>query len=44
MVVLGKDDGAGIAAALDHCTQEGRHGDATFRVHRVQSTALEQML
>ena len=44
MVMLGKDDGAGIAAALDHLAQEGRHGNATLRVHRVQSTALEQML
>ena len=42
--MLGKDDGAGIAAALDHRAQEGGHGDATLRVDRVQSTALEQML
>ena len=42
--VLGEDDGAGIASALDHGAQEGRHGDATLRVHRVQRTALKQML
>jgi hypothetical protein len=42
--MLGKDDGAGVAAALDYRTQEGGHGDATLRVHRVQSTALKQML
>ena len=43
-VMLGEDDGAGIAAALDHRAQEGGHGNATLRVHRVQSTALKQML
>ena len=42
--MLGKDDGAGIAATLDHLAQERRHGNATLRVYRVQSTALEQML
>jgi hypothetical protein len=44
VIVLGKDDGAGIAAALDHLAQECGHRNAAFRVHRVQSTALEQML
>ena len=43
-VMLGEDDGAGIAAAFDHRAQEGGHGDAALRVHRVQSTALKQML
>jgi hypothetical protein len=42
--MLGEDDGAGIAAALDHGAQEGGHGNAALRVDRVQSTALEQML
>jgi len=42
--VLGEDDRAGVAAALNHRAQEGRHGNATLRVHRVQCTALKQML
>jgi hypothetical protein len=42
--MLGKDDVAGIATAFDHRAQEGGHGDATFRVNHVQSTALKQML
>ena len=31
-------------AALDHRAQEGRNGDATLRVHRIQRAALKQML
>ncbi|GAA4011071.1 hypothetical protein GCM10022280_05660 [Sphingomonas swuensis] len=42
--MLGENDGAGIAAALDHGAQEGGHGDAAFRVDPVQGTALKQML
>jgi hypothetical protein len=42
--MLGKDDGAGIPAALDYLAQEGGHGHTPLGVDRVQSTALKQML
>ena len=42
--VLGKDDGARVAAALDHAAQECGNGNAALRIDRVQSAALEQML
>jgi hypothetical protein len=42
--MLGEDDRAGVAAALDHGAQESGHGDAAFRVHRIESAALKQML
>ena len=43
-LVLGKDDGAGIAAALDHAAQERGNGHAALRIDRVQRAALKQML
>ncbi len=43
-VMLGEDDRAGVASAFDDGAQEGGHGNATLRVHRVQRTALKQML
>jgi hypothetical protein len=42
--MLGKDDAAGIATALDDAAQEGGDGDTALGVDRVQRTALEQML
>ena len=42
--MLGKDDGAGVAAALDDAAQECRNGHAALRIDRVQRTALKQML
>ena len=42
--VLGEDDGAGVAAALDHAAQECGNGYAALRVDRVQCAALKQML
>ena len=43
-LVLGEDDGLGVAAALDDAAQEGGNGDAALGVDRVQRAALEQML
>jgi hypothetical protein len=42
--MLGKDDGAGIAAALDHAAQECGNGYAALCIDRVQRAALKQML
>ena len=42
--MLGEDDGARIAAALDHAAQERRNGYASLGVDRVQRAALKQML
>ena len=42
--VLGEDDGAGVAAALDDAAQECGNGDAALRIDRVQRAALKQML
>ena len=43
-LMLRKDDGAGVAAALDHAPQEGGIADAALRIDRVQRAALKQML
>src|SRR5207253_7265028 len=40
-LVLGKNDGAGIAAALDHATQGRGNGYAALGIDRVQSAALK---
>ena len=42
--VLGEDDGAGIAAALDHAAKECGNGYAALCIDRVQCAALKQML
>jgi hypothetical protein len=42
--MLGKNDGAGIAPALDYTAQECGNGYAAFGVDRIQCAALKQML
>ncbi len=43
-LVLGKDNGAGIAAALDDAAQERGNGYAALGIDRVQSAALKKMI
>jgi hypothetical protein len=42
--VLGEDDGAGVAAAVDDAAQECGYGNAALCLDRVQRAALKQML